>query len=69
MISNNRDAGNSRLARDRLPDYDSGVKAFLCALILPIASGGIAGELEKNYPPTLSGGAPCGSCNAPEKLS
>src|SRR5215212_8657312 len=24
---------------------------------------------DPNYPPTLSGGAPCGSCNAPEKLS
>jgi len=68
MISNNRDAGNSRLAGDRWPDYDPGVKAFLCALML-IVSVGIAGEPEKNYPPTLSGGAPCGSCNAPEKLS
>jgi protocatechuate 3,4-dioxygenase, beta subunit len=30
-----------------------------------------ATEPERNpaYPPTLSGGAPCGSCNAPEKLS
>ena len=28
-----------------------------------------AAEREKNYPATLSGGAPCGSCNAPEKLS
>src|SRR5256714_15153703 len=26
-------------------------------------------EKKASYPPTLSGGAPCGSCNAPEKLS
>ena len=26
-------------------------------------------EKQPGYPPTLSGGAPCGSCSAPEKLS
>jgi protocatechuate 3,4-dioxygenase, beta subunit len=29
----------------------------------------LAAELPKNYPPTLSGGAPCGSCDAPASLS
>jgi protocatechuate 3,4-dioxygenase beta subunit len=45
------------------------VKAFLCASILLAAGLGIAAEPERNYPPTLSGGAPCGSCIAPEKLA
>ena len=39
---------------------------FLVALVVGTAGGA---QPEKNYPPTLSGGAPCGSCNAPEKLS
>jgi protocatechuate 3,4-dioxygenase beta subunit len=41
-----------------------------CAIVLGICCNfADAAEPEKNYPPTLSGGAPCGSCNAPEKLS
>lgn len=35
--------------------------AALCASAQP--------EKKPSYPPTLSGGAPCGSCIAPEKLS
>ncbi|MBA3881806.1 MAG: protocatechuate 3,4-dioxygenase [Chthoniobacterales bacterium] len=41
---------------------------FVAALI--IAATTVARSDKKpGYPPTLSGGAPCGSCNAPEKLS
>jgi len=69
MIRNNASAGNSSLVRDQFPDYDDGVKAFFRALILLLASVSLAAEPDKNYPRTLSGGAPCGSCNAPEKLS
>jgi protocatechuate 3,4-dioxygenase beta subunit len=45
-----------------------GVAAFL---LLLGALGLNASEPEKKpaYPPTLSGGAPCGSCIAPDKLS
>ena len=45
------------------------MKAFLRASILMIASVSIAADPDKNYPATLKGGAPCGSCIAPEKLS
>ena len=38
---------------------------LLCALGLNAAEP----ETKPAYPPTLSGGAPCGSCIAPEKLS
>ncbi len=38
----------------------------LLSLVSAIA---FAAELPKNYPPTLRGGAPCGSCNEPAKLS
>jgi protocatechuate 3,4-dioxygenase beta subunit len=44
------------------------MKALLRASILLAAGLCVAAEPEKNYPPTLRGGAPCGSCNAPEKL-
>jgi protocatechuate 3,4-dioxygenase, beta subunit len=37
----------------------------LCALSLSAAEP----ETKPTYPPTLSGGAPCGSCTAPDKLS
>jgi len=69
MISNNAAAGNSPLVEEQFPDYDDGVKAFLRASILLVAALSLAAEPEKSYPPTLSGGAPCGSCIAPEKLS
>jgi protocatechuate 3,4-dioxygenase beta subunit len=42
---------------------------FVRAGILLVAAIGIAAEPDKNYPPTLRGGAPCGSCSAPENLS
>jgi protocatechuate 3,4-dioxygenase beta subunit len=48
------------------------VAAVLLTLSLSSCSKSAqAGPPEKNpaYPPTLSGGAPCGSCDAPEKLS
>jgi protocatechuate 3,4-dioxygenase beta subunit len=38
-------------------------------LVVLVASCCVAAEPEKNYPATLTGGAPCGSCNAPEQLS
>src|SRR2546423_6069061 len=37
--------------------------------ILIVAAAAAPSEKDPKYPPTLSGGAPCGSCNAPEKLS
>jgi protocatechuate 3,4-dioxygenase, beta subunit len=45
------------------------MKTLLCASILLVAGLSVAAEPEKNYPSTLRGGAPCGSCIAPEKLS
>jgi protocatechuate 3,4-dioxygenase beta subunit len=33
----------------------------------PVQAG--TSQEKSGYPPTLSGGAPCGSCNAPDKLS
>jgi protocatechuate 3,4-dioxygenase beta subunit len=42
----------------------------VCAIVLGVWwKFADAAEPEKNYPPTLSGGAPCGSCIAPDKLS
>jgi protocatechuate 3,4-dioxygenase beta subunit len=38
-------------------------------LIAALILGADAQALPPNYPATLSGGAPCGSCEAPEKLS
>jgi protocatechuate 3,4-dioxygenase beta subunit len=52
------------------------MKTNQIAVIMAVAALGAlslsdASEPEKkpSYPATLSGGAPCGSCNAPEKLS
>ncbi|MEY2505803.1 MAG: protocatechuate 3,4-dioxygenase, beta subunit [Verrucomicrobiota bacterium] len=39
------------------------------AAVLFVAAAAAQVNKEPNYPPTLSGGAPCGSCGAPEKLS
>src|SRR5213595_3196681 len=69
MISNNAAVGNSPLVGEQFQVYDDGVKGFLRASILLVAALSFAAEPEKNYPATLSGGAPCGSCNAPETLS
>ncbi|MEY2552071.1 MAG: protocatechuate 3,4-dioxygenase, beta subunit, partial [Verrucomicrobiota bacterium] len=41
---------------------------FIAALLF-VAAAAAQVNKEPNYPPTLSGGAPCGSCGAPEKLS
>ena len=41
---------------------------FLAALIF-VAVCGAQPEKKPSYPPTLSGGAPCGSCTAPDTLS
>jgi protocatechuate 3,4-dioxygenase beta subunit len=51
--------------RRRRRTFLAAVSAFLMAPMIAAA------EPEKTpvYPPTLSGGAPCGSCIAPEKLS
>jgi protocatechuate 3,4-dioxygenase, beta subunit len=68
MISNNAAGGNSALVTAQLPDYHNCMKVFFRALILLVASLSIAAQPDKNYPPTLGGGAPCGSCNAPGKL-
>lgn len=40
-------------------------------IALLVAATTIDAQVSKdpNYPPTLSGGAPCGSCHAPEQLS
>jgi protocatechuate 3,4-dioxygenase beta subunit len=49
-----------------------GALALLCHLEITGGSSVLAqGAPEKRptYPPTLSGGAPCGSCEAPDKLS
>ena len=51
------------------------MKILAIVICMMALSGGsrIAPAAESNqnsgYPPTLSGGAPCGSCGAPEKLS
>jgi len=51
------------------------MKILAIVICMMALSGGSriapAAEPNKNsgYPPTLSGGAPCGSCGAPEKLS
>jgi protocatechuate 3,4-dioxygenase beta subunit len=42
--------------------------ALLTALIMA-ASAAAQVDKHPNYPSTLSGGAPCGSCDAPEELS
>ncbi|MFN2476887.1 MAG: protocatechuate 3,4-dioxygenase [Chthoniobacterales bacterium] len=42
-----------------------GLVAALSIAVTAIAQSGKKG----GYPPTLAGGAPCGSCDAPEKLS
>ncbi|HSV62972.1 MAG TPA: hypothetical protein VLH83_06470, partial [Chthoniobacterales bacterium] len=39
------------------------IAAVAAAVVCP------AQTTPKNYPPTLGGGAPCGSCHEPEKLS
>ncbi|MFN2508860.1 MAG: protocatechuate 3,4-dioxygenase [Chthoniobacterales bacterium] len=41
----------------------------IAAVLAAISFSAIASETPKNYPPTLGGGAPCGSCMEPEKLS
>jgi protocatechuate 3,4-dioxygenase beta subunit len=63
-LSANRGRADCRLARISL--------ALILALSLSPPSASLqAAEPEKHpdYPPTLSGGAPCGSCTAPDKLS
>src|SRR5205085_8230843 len=37
--------------------------------ILIVAAASAQSDKKPGYPPTLSGGAPCGSCNAPGELS
>ena len=37
--------------------------------ILIVAAASAQSDKKRGYPPTLSGGAPCGSCNAPTELS
>jgi protocatechuate 3,4-dioxygenase beta subunit len=39
------------------------------ALLVLVAPLTLAAEQPKNYPPTLGGGAPCGSCDEPAQLS
>ena len=50
-------------------DYTDAMNACLRALLVLAAPLAFAAEQPKNYPPTLGGGAPCGSCDAPAQLS
>lgn len=45
------------------------MKPLLGISLVLLASIGVAAQTPKNYPPTLSGGAPCGSCDEPANLS
>ena len=55
--------------QNKIISHVVGVVAAAITLSTLNITGAAEPEKKPAYPPTLSGGAPCGSCDAPEKLS